>query len=136
MSLHRLVWNLTTQMTIKIEAITISIWHHFWSNFFFFRHWFFSYRNIFGTLLQKFMVLHTNIIFNFYIVIRVWFQNKRCKDKKIQNRLLEKQIQRESVSTFLYLIIFVCFLVFPSFDYVGIHRIIPEYPISHRLYTI
>ena len=32
-------------------------------------------------------------------VIRVWFQNKRCKDKKIQNRLMEKQIQRESVST-------------------------------------
>jgi len=29
-------------------------------------------------------------------VIRVWFQNKRCKDKKIQNRLMEKQIQRES----------------------------------------
>ncbi|CAB4069619.1 ISL1 [Lepeophtheirus salmonis] len=29
-------------------------------------------------------------------VIRVWFQNKRCKDKKIQNRLLEKQMQRES----------------------------------------
>ena len=31
-------------------------------------------------------------------VIRVWFQNKRCKDKKVQNRLLEKQMQRESVS--------------------------------------
>merc|ERR1711944_149523 len=30
-------------------------------------------------------------------VIRVWFQNKRCKDKKIQNRLMEKQIQRETV---------------------------------------
>merc|ERR1711981_686993 len=29
-------------------------------------------------------------------VIRVWFQNHRCKDKKIQNRLMEKQIQRES----------------------------------------
>ena len=32
-------------------------------------------------------------------VIRVWFQNKRCKDKKLQNRLMEKQLQRESVST-------------------------------------
>ena len=32
-------------------------------------------------------------------VIRVWFQNKRCKDKKIQNRMMEKQMQRESVST-------------------------------------
>ena len=30
-------------------------------------------------------------------VIRVWFQNKRCKDKKIQNRLMEKQMQRETV---------------------------------------
>lgn len=29
-------------------------------------------------------------------VIRVWFQNKRCKDKKLQNRLMEKQMQRES----------------------------------------
>ncbi|XP_023321181.1 insulin gene enhancer protein ISL-1 [Eurytemora carolleeae] len=28
-------------------------------------------------------------------VIRVWFQNKRCKDKKIQNRLIEKQLQGE-----------------------------------------
>lgn len=31
-------------------------------------------------------------------VIRVWFQNKRCKDKKLQNRLMEKQLQQESVS--------------------------------------
>ena len=31
-------------------------------------------------------------------VVRVWFQNKRCKDKKIQNRLMEKQMQRETVS--------------------------------------
>ena len=31
-------------------------------------------------------------------VVRVWFQNKRCKDKKLQNRILEKQMQRESVS--------------------------------------
>ena len=31
-------------------------------------------------------------------VIRVWFQNKRCKDKKIQIRMQEKQIQRECVS--------------------------------------
>ena len=31
-------------------------------------------------------------------VIRVWFQNKRCKDKKIQLRMQEKQIQRECVS--------------------------------------
>ena len=31
-------------------------------------------------------------------VIRVWFQNKRCKDKKIQNRMMEKQLQQESVS--------------------------------------
>ena len=30
-------------------------------------------------------------------VIRVWFQNKRCKDKKIQNRMMEKQMQRETV---------------------------------------
>ena len=30
-------------------------------------------------------------------VVRVWFQNKRCKDKKIQNRLMEKQMQRETV---------------------------------------
>ena len=30
-------------------------------------------------------------------VIRVWFQNKRCKDKKVQNRLMEKQMQRETV---------------------------------------
>ena len=30
-------------------------------------------------------------------VIRVWFQNKRCKDKKLQNRLMEKQMQRETV---------------------------------------
>jgi hypothetical protein len=30
-------------------------------------------------------------------VIRVWFQNKRCKDKKIQNRMIEKQMQRETV---------------------------------------
>jgi len=29
-------------------------------------------------------------------VVRVWFQNKRCKDKKIQNRLMEKQMQRET----------------------------------------
>jgi len=29
-------------------------------------------------------------------VIRVWLQNKRCKDKKVQNRLMEKQIQRET----------------------------------------
>merc|ERR1719266_1048258 len=29
-------------------------------------------------------------------VIRVWFQNKRCKDKKLQNRLMEKQMQRET----------------------------------------
>jgi len=28
-------------------------------------------------------------------VIRVWFQNKRCKDKKIQNRMIEKQMQSE-----------------------------------------
>jgi len=28
-------------------------------------------------------------------VIRVWFQNKRCKDKKIQNRMIEKQLQGE-----------------------------------------
>ena len=33
-------------------------------------------------------------------VVRVWFQNKRCKDKKIQNRLMEKQMQRETVRTF------------------------------------
>ena len=31
-------------------------------------------------------------------VVRVWFQNKRCKDKKIQNRMMEKQMQREAVS--------------------------------------
>ena len=31
-------------------------------------------------------------------VVRVWFQNKRCKDKKLQNRLMEKQLQQESVS--------------------------------------
>ena len=31
-------------------------------------------------------------------VIRVWFQNKRCKDKKIQQRMQEKQMQRECVS--------------------------------------
>ena len=31
-------------------------------------------------------------------VIRVWFQNKRCKDKKIQSRMMEKQMQRETVS--------------------------------------
>ena len=31
-------------------------------------------------------------------VIRVWFQNKRCKDKKLQNRMMEKQMQRETVS--------------------------------------
>jgi hypothetical protein len=30
-------------------------------------------------------------------VIRVWFQNKRCKDKKVQNRMMEKQMQRENV---------------------------------------
>ncbi len=30
-------------------------------------------------------------------VVRVWFQNKRCKDKKLQNRLMEKQMQRETV---------------------------------------
>merc|ERR1711981_429343 len=29
-------------------------------------------------------------------VIRVWFQNKRCKDKKLQNRMMEKQMQRET----------------------------------------
>ena len=34
-------------------------------------------------------------------VIRVWFQNKRCKDKKVQNRLMEKQMQRETVSPIL-----------------------------------
>jgi len=34
-------------------------------------------------------------------VIRVWFQNKRCKDKKLQNRLMEKQLQQESVSLLL-----------------------------------
>jgi len=28
-------------------------------------------------------------------VIRVWFQNKRCKDKKIQNRIMEKQMHVE-----------------------------------------
>ena len=33
-------------------------------------------------------------------VIRVWFQNKRCKDKKLQNRLMEKQMQRETVRKF------------------------------------
>ena len=33
-------------------------------------------------------------------VIRVWFQNKRCKDKKVQNRLMEKQMQRETVRIF------------------------------------
>ena len=50
-------------------------------------------------------------------VIRVWFQNKRCKvnyhredrsqillkffkDKKVQNRLIEKQIQGEKVTNF------------------------------------
>jgi len=27
-------------------------------------------------------------------VIRVWFQNKRCKDKKLQNRMMEKQLQQ------------------------------------------
>ncbi len=31
-------------------------------------------------------------------VIRVWFQNKRCKDKKVQNKLMEKQMHREAVS--------------------------------------
>ena len=31
-------------------------------------------------------------------VIRVWFQNKRCKDKKLQIRMQEKQMQRECVS--------------------------------------
>ena len=30
-------------------------------------------------------------------VVRVWFQNKRCKDKKLQNRLMEKQMQQETV---------------------------------------
>ena len=40
-------------------------------------------------------------------VIRVWFQNKRCKDKKLQNRMMEKQMQRETVrntSNYNYLI--------------------------------
>jgi insulin gene enhancer protein ISL-1 len=40
-------------------------------------------------------------------VIRVWFQNKRCKDKKIQIRMQEKQIQRECVSFDLPLKYFV-----------------------------
>ena len=34
-------------------------------------------------------------------VVRVWFQNKRCKDKKIQNRLMEKQMQQETVRLFI-----------------------------------
>ena len=36
-------------------------------------------------------------------VVRVWFQNKRCKDKKLQNRLMEKQMQRETVRFSLYI---------------------------------
>ena len=31
-------------------------------------------------------------------VVRVWFQNKRCKDKKLQIRASEKQLQRDAVS--------------------------------------
>ena len=31
-------------------------------------------------------------------VIRVWFQNKRCKDKKLQIRASEKLLQRDVVS--------------------------------------
>ena len=42
-------------------------------------------------------------------VIRVWFQNKRCKDKKVQNRLMEKQMQRETVRIFLHFILFLLF---------------------------
>ena len=41
-------------------------------------------------------------------VIRVWFQNKRCKDKKVQNRLLEKQMQRETVRKFPLSCIYEC----------------------------
>ena len=37
-------------------------------------------------------------------VVRVWFQNKRCKDKKLQIRASEKQLQRDAVSeTYLVL---------------------------------
>ena len=34
-------------------------------------------------------------------VVRVWFQNKRCKDKKLQIRASEKQLQRDAVSEFI-----------------------------------
>ena len=47
--------------------------------------WFFSpflSRFVFTTFLMKF---------------QNWLQNKRCKDKKVQNRLMEKQIQLETV---------------------------------------
>ena len=35
-------------------------------------------------------------------VIRVWYQNKRCKDNKRQKRMLEKHMQPETVRLFFY----------------------------------
>ena len=48
-------------------------------------------------------------------VIRVWFQNKRCKDKKIQQRMQEKQMQRECVS-YLQHYYFYCICSPTSYD--------------------